>query len=333
MKQFKVYQLLLPVLIGFAVIGWMFYQEFDSQIFSSIEFSIRTFVCIILAFLFMFGRDLGLIWRYRIISDKSLTWTQAFRVNMLCEFTSAVTPSAIGGSSLAILFLNKEGINAGRSTTLMISTLFLDELFFILACAVVLFFIPIHQLFSTSTPLSSGLLILFSSVYGAVVLWTVILFIALFKRPVWIKKILLKLFRLPLLIRWYKQVEELTDNLVVSSKEISSRPFLFWAKAFCTTALSWSSRYLVANALFLAFSPANNQLLIFARQLILWITMIISPTPGGSGIGEYMFKEYYSDLFQNAGIVLVVTFLWRIISYYVYLLIGICIVPKWIKDI
>jgi Predicted integral membrane protein len=128
-------------------------------------------------------------------------------------------------------------------------------------------------------------------------------------------------------------VEELTDNLVVSSKEISSRPFLFWAKAFCTTALSWSSRYLVANALFLAFSPANNQLLIFARQLILWITMIISPTPGGSGIGEYMFKEYYSDLFQNAGIVLVVTFLWRIISYYVYLLIGICIVPKWIKDI
>ena len=66
-------------------------------------------------------------------SERS-TWRQAFRVNMLCEFTSAVTPSAVGGSSLIVLFLNKEGINAGRSTALTISCLFLDELFLVLAC-------------------------------------------------------------------------------------------------------------------------------------------------------------------------------------------------------
>lgn len=61
---------------------------------------------------FMFGRDGGLMWRFRFITDRELTWRQAFRVNMLCEFTSAVTPSAVGGSSLIVLFLNKEGINA-----------------------------------------------------------------------------------------------------------------------------------------------------------------------------------------------------------------------------
>ena len=77
-------------------------------VFSGIRFSWRLVGGLLLAVLFMFGRDGGLMWRFRFITDRELTWRQAFRVNMLCEFTSAVTPSAVGGSSLIVLFLNKE---------------------------------------------------------------------------------------------------------------------------------------------------------------------------------------------------------------------------------
>ena len=132
-------------------------------------------------------------------------------------------------------------------------------------------------------------------------------------------------------LSWYF-VSELGDNLVTSSHTIGKKPFRFWLSAFGATAFSWISRYLVVNALLLAFSPViGKQLLAFARQFILWIVMIVSPTPGGSGFSEYMFREYYADFFPMAGMVLVTAFVWRLITYYLYLTIGICVIPGWIK--
>lgn len=167
-KTFKTGYILLPVLIGLSVVGWLFYREFNPELFSGIRFSWRLVGGLLLAVLFMFGRDGGLMWRFRFITDRELTWRQAFRVNMLCEFTSAVTPSAVGGSSLIVLFLNKEGINAGRSTALTISCLFLDELFLVLACPFALLLFSFDDLFGNVAILSSGIEVLFFLVYGVV---------------------------------------------------------------------------------------------------------------------------------------------------------------------
>ena len=65
--------------------------------------------------------------------------------------------------------------------------------------------------------------------------------------------------------------------------------------------------------------------------LILWMVMVVSPTPGGSGISEYAFKEYYSDIFYSTSAIIFVTLVWRIISYYLYLVLGLIIIPNWIK--
>ncbi|MES0502864.1 lysylphosphatidylglycerol synthase transmembrane domain-containing protein, partial [Bacteroides fragilis] len=121
--------------------------------------------------------------------------------------------------------------------------------------------------------------------------------------------------------------------LVLSSREMSQKSFTFWLKAFGITCLAWTSRYLVVNALLIAFTTSGSQLLAFVRQLILWVVMTISPTPGGSGVSEYMFREYYADFFDVAGMALVVAFVWRIITYYMYLLIGAIIIPGWVKKL
>lgn len=328
----KISYVVIPVVIGLSVVGWLFYREFNPELFMNLRFSGRMLVGILLALLFMAGRDGGQMWRFRMLSDRQLSWMQTFRVNMLCEFTSAVTPSAVGGSSLIVLFLNKEGINAGKSTALMISCLFLDELFLTLACPVVIAFLPLDELFGPSTAMTSGMKILFFIVYACIAVWTLILYLALFKRPDIVKALLMKIFKIRWLKRWSGAMEELTDNLVLSSKEMGNRSFLFWLKAFGATSLSWTSRYLVVNALLLAFTTTGEHFLAFARQLILWIIMVISPTPGGSGVSEYMFKVYYADFFSVAGMALVVAFIWRIITYYLYLVIGVIILPKWIGN-
>ena len=330
-KQFKISQVLIPIGIGMGVIVWLFMREFDYMSFSEIRFTLCSVGFLLLAFLFMFGRDFGMIWRFRIMSDKKLSWIQAFNIHILNEFTSAVTPSAVGGSALVVLFLNKEGLSVGRSTAIMITNLFLDELFFIIICPVIFLFVPLAELFNVTSVISATIGVVFWSIYGILFVWTCILFIGLFYRPDLVAGVFRLIFRLPILSRWHNKMNSFSESLIHASEEINKKSFLFWIKAFITTALSWILRFLLVNALFMAFMPINNHFVIFGRQVMLWIVMVLSPTPGASGLTEIAFKEYYSDLHLGSGPILLIILIWRIISYYLYLLLGVLIIPKWIK--
>jgi uncharacterized protein (TIRG00374 family) len=332
-NPFKISQIFIPIILGISVIGWLFLSEFDVKSFKETDFNLTSLGFILVAILCMFGRDFGMIYRFRLMSNKNLSWRQAFNINVLNEFTSAVTPSAVGGSSLIILFLNKEGISIGRSTSIMISNLFLDELFFIIICPVIFLFIPLHTLFNATSVITTTIGVVFWSVYGILIIWTIILYIGLFRRPDLIAKLFLLIFKIPYLRKWHETVSLFSETMINASHDMSMKPFVFWLKVFGSTALGWISRFMVVNALFLAFTPFNNQLIIFGRQVLLWIVMIVSPTPGGSGISEFAFKEYYNDISLGIGPILLITLLWRLISYYLYLLLGVLIIPKWIKKV
>lgn len=339
-KPFSFWKVLIPIVIGLGVVAWLFYKDVKeqnlAQVWAGIKFTPYTIGCIVLAWMFMIGRDFGLSWRFRALTDKQLRWGQAIRVNMLCEFTSAITPSAVGGSSLGMLFLNREGVELGRATTLMLTTLFLDELFFVVACPIVVLLTPVNQLFASGTDaFSSGLQMTFWIVYACIALWTFFLFLGIIVKPDGIRLFLIKLFSIKLIRRWQPKVIELGDNMVATSVELRKKSFLFWLEAFGGTALSWTSRYLVVNALFLAFVPSADpeQWLILARQLVVWVVLMVSPTPGGAGISEWLFTEYYSTIIPTAGLALILAVFWRVISYYVYLAIGAILIPGWVKGI
>ena len=86
----------------------------------------------------------------------------------------------------------------------------------------------------------------------------------------------------------------------------------------------------------MAFFVINDHFLIFARQLVTWIMMIISPTPGGSGFAEVILGRYITDTIPvdaalAGSIAIAMAIIWRFISYYPYLLVGALIVPGWIE--
>ena len=116
--------------------------------------------------------------------------------------------------------------------------------------------------------------------------------------------------------------------MVATSKSLRTRSFGWWMEAFCATALTWSSRYLVVNALFLGFVPGADQLVVFGRQFVVWVVLMVSPTPGGSGVSEWLFTEYYGDMLHNGSIALIIALFWRIITYYVYLIVGVFLAPS-----
>lgn len=332
------WKVLLPVAIGLGVVVLMFWhdarEENIGQIWASIHFDWRVAACIIVGFLCMFGRDFGLTWRFRALTDRKLSWAQAWKVDMLCEFTNCITPSAVGGSSLGMVFLNSQGIEMGRATTLMLTTLFMDELFFVLACPIVVLVTPDSEIFASGAgAFGHGIRYTFWGVYMLIALWTFILFAGIIWKPLWIKSLLGRISGWRWLKKWQTQIEGLGDNMVATSKELQRKPFRFWLEVFCGTALSWTSRYLVVNALFFGFLPADDryQWLILARQFVIWVVLMVSPTPGGAGLSEWLFSTYYGDIVGTAGMALILAIFWRVITYYLYLLIGAVIVPGWLN--
>lgn len=340
-RNLKPGRIILPVFLGLAVVGWFIFNEINTDVLDRLAFTWKAVFWLFIAWLCMIGRDLGYIIRIRILTDNELSWRQAFRVIMLWEFTSAITPSTVGGTAVAVVFLHKEGLSVGRSTSVVLATSFLDELYFVILLPLLILIAGSEALFITSLQ-GTGLaflnkLMLFTAIgYGIILLWVILVGYGIFFNPEGIRKIISGFFSLPVLNRWHQSAVKAGNDIVESSHVLSRKGKVFWIKAITTTFLSWTSRYWVVNAILVAFFSIGDHFLIFARQLATWIMMIISPSPGGSGFAELILSRYITDTIPADTVIagslaLAISIIWRIISYYPYLIIGAFLVPGWIE--
>lgn len=349
LKQVSPRRIVIPIIIGLGVASYMLYQEWDSETFSMLTIGWYSLVFLVVSFLMMIVRDLGYMVRLKILSGGELSWKSIFNIILLWEFTSAITPSAIGGTGLAVFFIHKEGVSVGRSSAIVLATSILDELYFILMFPLILFFINANNLFildqsATTEALSFTNKYFYFAAIGYSIKLAFLLFVSygLFLNPRGIKTFLVWVFKLPFLRRWRPGAEKTGDDIILASTDLKQRPFLFWIKAFTATFFSWSARYWVVNFLLLAlifgipntdfFISSSEHVLIFARQLVMWIMMLVMPTPGGSGFAEAIFSEYMAE-FIPVGFVVVMALLWRLVTYYPYLFIGAVVVPRWVRKV
>lgn len=330
-------KIIYPIIIGIAVVIYMIQREVDVDLFEVISFTWHSTFWISVAFLMMIVRDLGYIIRLKILSEGDFSWRQCFNVIMLWEFSSAITPSAIGGTGVAIFFVNKEGLSIGRSTAVVMATSFLDELYFILMFPVLILIVTSTALFAIGVEPGEEAIsftneFFYFAVIGYIVKFFFVVLIAygLFVNPRGLKWLLLWIFRMPLIRKWRYRMHETGTDLIETSRVFKKKSTMFWLKVFTATFFSWTSRYWVVNFLLLAFFVVDDHILIFARQLVMWIMMLVSPTPGGSGFAEFVFSRYLGD-FIPLGFVVVMALIWRLVSYYPYLFIGAIMLPRWLS--
>jgi len=306
------------------------------NVLTGLNFDFKAIIFLLLALSMMLIRDFGYTWRIRILTDKKLNWWQALRLILLWEFTSALTPSAIGGSAVAIFLLSKENLSVGKSTAVVMATIFLDEMYFLIFVPLVMLFTSVHDLFNiqSSLSLSNGIYneFFYFALIGYLVILVFTLFLAygLFLRPRGVKWLIIKVFRIKFLRKWLYSAAETGDEIIISSRELKKKNTSFWLKSSLGTIFSWTARYWIVNFLLLAFFSVSQHFLIFARQLVMWIMMLVSPTPGGSGFSEYVFATYLGQ-FIPEGLATALALIWRFITYYPYLFIGAILLPKWIK--
>jgi len=325
-----------PILIGLAASGFLLYKNFDKESFSVVTFTWQTFVFIVIAILMMAVRDIAYMYRIIVLTDNRLSWRKAFNVIMLWEFSSAISPSVVGGTGPAIFFLHKEGINLGKSTAVVLTAIFLDELFFIISVPLVYAVYGIH-IFPPGSARIVEIQYAFFGGFAIILGYTLFLAYALFVNPYMFKSFISWVFLFPILVRWRMRARKSANQMIRTSRELKGKPFSYWLKSFVATVFAWTGRYWVVNFLIIAFFYKHfniwDQFMIYGRQLSMWIILLISPTPGGSGIAEYIFTDFLSDFIPLASLAVPLAILWRLISYYPYLIIGPVILPGWIKRV
>jgi hypothetical protein len=298
-----------------------------------IHWTPTSFLWILMALLCVVGRDFFYMLRIRLLTHNELSWKASFYVIMLWEFASALSPGVVGGVAVAMFILKKERIDLGRSTAIVLITAMMDNLFYVLMIPFVFLFIDSATLFPSHSFSSSSVQFIFWTGFFVFLGLTLFLFTSLFLLPSFAKHLLGVLFSLPFLNRWKTKALTLGENIEKTALLMRKEPFIYWIKVFLATCGSWISRYLVINALLQAFLQLGilDHILLLGKQLVLWLLMRVSPTPGGSGVAEYAFGELLVDFSQSALLLASLAIIWRLISYFPYLFIGAFLLPRWLK--
>lgn len=304
-----------------------------SDVLISINWTEKTFFWISIALLCMVGRDFFYMWRIRLLTRNQLTWKNSLSVIMLWEFASALSPGVVGGAAVAMFILNKERIALGRSTAIVFITTMMDNLFYVMMIPITFLFISTADLFPITYSGSQAIQVVFWSGYSLIALAAVLLFLALFIWPNFSKKLLGVIFSLPILKRWKEKANQTGEDLVLTSHEMKKETIFSWFKIFFVTCGSWISRYLVINAILQAFLQLSlyDHALILGKQFVLWLFMLVSPTPGASGVAEYAFGELLFPFSGSMILLAGMAIIWRLISYFPYLFIGAWILPRFVR--
>lgn len=335
-------KLLLPFAISLGVIAYLFVNNVKENPFQGLSISTNMIAWLVLALLMIVMRDLAYMIRIRVLTSNELTWRKSFQVIMLWEFCSAIVPQLLGGGfAFAIILLNGEKIKLGKSIAVVLFSSFLDGLFFALIAPLVYFWFGKEQLFAnihagSNQRLAMGetLMYTFWTIYFVVLIYKLIVAYVLFFNAKRIKQMAYRLFSFPILNKWKRNVIETMQEMEIASVELKSATLGYWIKSFAATLLSWSARFLLINCIISAFSNIPfDHFLLYARQSIMGILNIGTPTPGGAGFAEFMFTNFLGEFIPNASLTVTLALVWRLFSYYPYLIAGSIVLPRWIARV
>ncbi|SMO77562.1 lysylphosphatidylglycerol synthase transmembrane domain-containing protein [Gracilimonas mengyeensis] len=257
--------------------------------------------------------------KIRFLSEKKLDWMASTRVVLAWDFTSAVTPSTIGGAPMATYAMTKEGLKLGDAGAIILYGVLLDQLWFAMAIPILLF----AGIFYEVVPAEIGLVgdVSMGLLYVGLLSYASVLAYGVLVNPAAIKKIVKVVFKLPLLRRMSDKIEVEAENLEQYAEQLRRKPLSFLLKAFFLSTMSWLCRIALPTIVVLSLLPAP-EILSVLRSLAMNLAFLVVPTPGGSGGVEGLFVLFQGPLITREGFIGLAVFVWRIISYYISIGLG-----------
>ena len=340
LHSIRISRIILPIILGIGVVGYLFWKQYDPEDFQKISWTRHTTFWVSISFGFLIIRHLAYATRLRILSDKEFSWKKCIELIFIWEFSSAVSPTSVGGSAVALFVLAQEKLSTAKTTTIVLYTAILDTIFF-LSTLPVLFLLfgpgiirPGMEGFNDI----DGWGYTFLGAYVLMFCYGTLFFYGMFINPLAIKKLIVGFTKIAFLRKYRHQAVDLGNDIITASLEMKSRNWKFHIGGFLSTATAWSCRFLLLNCLVIAFvetTPLDfgTQIRLYSRLETMFVIMAFSPTPGAAGFAELVFFGFINDYVQVQGIALIIASIWRLFTYYAYLFLGTIIIPNWVRTI
>lgn len=341
-QKINLWKLLIPVSIGVSVSAYLVATNLNMDALRSVHLSRQLLIGLIVAALTVISRDAAFMYKIRLSTGNQITWAKTFQTITLWEFGVCITPK-ISIMPFVLYLLIKSGISSGRSMAVLMLNGFFDNLAFVVVFAVLYLFLGNDMLsFSFICADLEGHQIMQGIRHFADYAWVGYVLIlmacttlgtALFILPHTTRRFFHRLAHIKLLSRIQDKLIYAGDEIELTANEFKNKPLSFWVKMSVATLINWVSRYMLAVSLFYAFAVTDFSFLTaLSRQYVLWIFTSIPSTPGASGVAELSFVALNCE-FMPVGLSSAIALVWRLYSYYLYLVLGLIVLPKWAKQI
>lgn len=290
---------------------------------------------LVIAVLFMAGYWLCEAWGLHIAVkslDKNVRFGTTLLVAMIGQYFNCITPCASGGQPMQAYAFVKRGLSLGSAMTALLSRFIVYQL--MLTIYSVIFLVFKLPLFMGGSLQGLTLLVIIGFIVNtAVILF--LLMLAFFRKPV--TKLAHGIIKLLGKLRIIKNPEEKTAYIDEELEQyyqnfmfIKHRPVLLVRMCLVTAVqliLYFGITYIIYRGF--GMSEADFFTIVACQAFVLMISSFV-PLPGALGAAEGSYAAFFGGIFgEYTGFS---TFIWRFLTFYLPIIIGIVINIKLSKS-
>lgn len=244
-------------------------------------------------------------------------WRLAFKTVMLGRYYDKITPAAVGGQPAQIMQMRKTGkIPIGMTTAIPIFSMIAGQITFIIIA------IPVLLIYGMKSPVlatTAWIGLLFYAFWPLMVAGTMFLPKPTAKFINFAVRFLAKIKIVKNRDVAVKKVEEEVSEYAKDVKLLTKKPLVSGG----VLLMSLLSNILISFVPYFVLKAFGGDI-DFGECFILTImvesAVYFAPTPGNSGVAEGTFYIVFSRL--STGYVFWAMIVWRLFSYYIYIMVG-----------
>lgn len=253
----------------------------------------------------------------------------SYKSTAICRYYDCITPFSFGGQPFQIFYLNSRGVKAGIASSVPLAKYMFSQISFCLISLIMLIIGVTHYNQEVEVVVTFSII----SLCLSIIFLFAIIFLSVSKKVA--PKITMGLINVLHKIKLVKN-PKLTFTKVVRLLTEYRRSIIFYLKNFWTTFFTFmlSALIIVLKACipymiycFLVPQATVGFGLVFIKFLLCELATTYIPLPGGSGMAEISFNALFASLFLDAtGAIFWALLIYRIATYYIYILQGFVII-------
>lgn len=316
--------LVLMLLLGGTVFWWEARKlSFDTLIrsFQTLHLAwLGVAVCMMLGSLAIETKVLQILLRGRVAH---FPYRNAMRVPMVEQLFNSITPFSSGGQPAQLIAMMQSGIEAGQASSVLLMKFIIYQLMVLINFVLTMIF-GFHEIMGRFNGIA--LLIIAGFALHVIVIIGLLLIMYQYrftkKLVSWIAA-LLRLFLKPARVAKFEQtMSQKIDTFYAESLHLKrERKKVLIASAL--TLIQLLLYYAIPYFVLLALGQTHVAFLnVVAMHVMIVMITSIFPIPGGTGGAEYSFKTLFSIFLASPSKLVVGMLLWRLITYYLGMLLG-----------